>query len=1292
MGLMDKSTGISQFNGTNFSNWKFRVEKHLASHGCLEAIKTPTPALSEPNNSSEREREKIDCKAQDIITSFISDDYLEYIRDESTAFGMWKVLQDNFQRKSCQNQTLIRKELANLKLNEGGDLNSHLLKFDGLVRELKGAGATPSEHDLVSQLFVTLPVSFDAVVTALENLSDDDLNMNTVRTRLLAENQKLKNRAAESVSSNVTAFTSKKKFKPKFNGKCNNCGKFGHKKVDCRLKATNTAAISKSGISFIADSMPSCINFQSTSEIVFALDSGATDHFVNDINLFVDVKQLTYPKQICVAKTEQSIVVSQVGTIEGLSNSGVNVTLKNVLYSPEFRENLLSVSKIVQAGIAVKFEEDRAVLTKNGYTVASAKRWGNLFQIAIKIPRNAANMSKSESGNLWHKRLGHISNNCLNELIQHKMVDGIGDISLTEFCDICTQSKQCRKPFNGTRPRASRPIEHIFSDVCGPISPISWNGSKYFLTFIDDFTHFTVVYVMARKSECYEKFKEFEAEVTAKFNMRISMLTVDQGREYKSVQMVQFCKSRGIQILETIAYTPQQNGVAERFNRTIVEKARALMLQSGTPKFFWNEAIYTSAFLLNRSPTRALQSKKTPAEMWFGEKPNLTKVKIFGCRAFAWLPSQKRSKLDSKSTPMVMMGYCPNGYRLWNQNKKQIITSRDVTFNENEFPFQDRVNPKSDDKVYRFELEEEKEAEIQSEVGELQENEEIDATGVSQEMLVQDSNTEPAIEPTLRRSERIQSRNTKFSDYYNSLFETCSIDISQSNKIPNTFKEMESSADRAKWDAAVKEELESMKTNNVWKIVKKSGNVKTLKSRWIFKIKEDGVGKPIRYKARLVAKGYLQKPGLDYDETYSPVAKLSSIRIVLAVGVLNQMYFHQLDVKTAFLYGELEEDLYMEVPDGMKAEPNSILKLQKSLYGLKQSPRCWNTKFNQVLIQLGFVRSSHDYCLYTRIKGQHIMYLILYVDDVLIVGQSEADIEIIKKELSVKFEMSDCGPLKHYLGTVVEYNQAGAVMQLHQSISIQRILEDFGMAECKAARTPMEKGLKLMPTKSDELKPYPYRELLGRLMYLMLSFRPDLCYAVGYLGRFQQNPSEEHWVALKRVVRYLQHTSQMKLQYLKEENAQKLVGYVDADWGSNIEDRKSTTGYVFYVYGCPVSWCSKKQTTVATSSSEAEYVALSAATSEGIWIKGILEDMQVFNKDDKFTLYEDNTGCIAMANNLECKRSKHIDIKHHFIRDHLLKGDFKIEYVSSSNQVADIFTKALDFNTFTTIRNKLLLN
>ena len=488
---------------------------------------------------------------------------------------------------------------------------------------------------------------------------------------------------------------------------------------------------------------------------------------------------------------------------------------------------------------------------------------------------------------------------------------------------------------------------------------------------------------------------------------------------------------------------------------------------------------------------------------------------------------------------------------------------------------------------------------------------------------------------------------------------------------------------------AINDELTSMEKNNVWKIVNVPKDVKLLKTKWIFKIKEDENGIPIRYKARLVAKGFFQKHGVDYFETYAPVAKLTTVRLILAYGIRNNFVFHHLDVKTAFLHGNLSEDIYMAIPDGIDKAEGNACKLLKSLYGLKQAPRCWNEKFNAFLLKLGFIRSNHDYSLYTKFYNNNVLIIVLYVDDLLIAGKNEAAINDLKRNLENEFEMVDCGKLKHFLGINIETQNVE--LSLTQESNIEKVLVKFRMEDCNTVRTPMQKGLQLQRNTENSQTNNPYRELLGSLMYIMLCCRPDLCYSIGFLGRYQQNPTDEHWQALKRLLRYLKGTKDMKLKYKCQINSERLIGYADADWASDITDRKSVSGFVFFAYGCPISWSSKKQVTVATSSSEAEYVAMSAATTEAIWLRGLLTDLGE-HLDSPIKIFEDNRGCIGMATNLECKRSKHIDIKHHFIRDAIAKRRIELVHISSKKQLADIFTKSLDVSQFKFICSLICLD
>ena len=489
---------------------------------------------------------------------------------------------------------------------------------------------------------------------------------------------------------------------------------------------------------------------------------------------------------------------------------------------------------------------------------------------------------------------------------------------------------------------------------------------------------------------------------------------------------------------------------------------------------------------------------------------------------------------------------------------------------------------------------------------------------------------------------------------------------------------------RKQWMAAVKEEMNSLKRNKTWEPVKCPAGVKPIDSKWIFTIKCDENGEVSRFKARLVVRGCRQKQGIDYDETYAPVAKLATIRILLAVSVKKNMAIHQMDVKTAFLNGILVEDVYLKVPDGYTEAEGIVYKLKKSLYGLKQAPRCWSNRFDNFIKKLGFVRSRHDRCLYVRKDGSKVTYLVLYVDDILIASDDDQVIVLLKRQFKREFEMTDLGFVQSFLGIKIDYNQKDGQMQLSQSTAIAKLLEKFNMVESRCTNVPMQADLVLVPTKKRQEMNYPYRELIGSIMYIMLATRPDLCFAVSYLSRFQDKFDEQHWNAAKYVLRYLKGTKDLKLQFSRASD-EPLLGYVDADHGRDVESRKSTTGFIFQVYGCNVVWCSRKQCAVSLSSTEAEYIASSLATCEAIWIKGVLDDLMI-PAVLPIRLYEDNQSCIKLAKNEDSKRCKHIDVRHHHVRDNIEKGIIKLVYVPTTDQLADMLTKPLPVQSFNKFR------
>uniref|UniRef100_A0AAV1TVQ6 Reverse transcriptase Ty1/copia-type domain-containing protein n=1 Tax=Peronospora matthiolae TaxID=2874970 RepID=A0AAV1TVQ6_9STRA len=387
----------------------------------------------------------------------------------------------------------------------------------------------------------------------------------------------------------------------------------------------------------------------------------------------------------------------------------------------------------------------------------------------------------------------------------------------------------------------------------------------------------------------------------------------------------------------------------------------------------------------------------------------------------------------------------------------------------------------------------------------------------------------------------------------------------------------------------------------------------------------------------------------------------------------------QLDVVTAFLYGVMKEQVFCVIPEGVELDSTfDCLELVKSIYGLKQASRVWNETFDEYVCSIGFQVSDFDPCLYIKTSDGHCVFILVYVDDVLVTGSSLELIAQTKNDLKTRFEMTDSGKCAFVLGIELLDGEDGSVT-LCQRRYVDDILKRFGMDDCKAVASPVDMSSRLVSSDATTKVDAPFREAVGALMHLTTATRPDIAFAVGYVSRFMENPQEEHWVAVKRIFRYLQGTKTHGICY-KPSARIDFRGYSDADWAGDLTDRKSTSGYTFMLLGAPVSWGSKKQPSVSLSTSEAEYIALSLAIQEGKWIHRLLcEIVMAANEEGpELMIHEDNQSCIKMTKNpVNHGRAKHIDIKYHHIRDEVKRGEVKLKYCETAVMLADIMTKGL---------------
>nr|AFP55546.1 gag-pol polyprotein [Rosa rugosa] len=491
-----------------------------------------------------------------------------------------------------------------------------------------------------------------------------------------------------------------------------------------------------------------------------------------------------------------------------------------------------------------------------------------------------------------------------------------------------------------------------------------------------------------------------------------------------------------------------------------------------------------------------------------------------------------------------------------------------------------------------------------------------------------------------------------------------------------------------KWMKAMTVEMDALEKNCTWELVSLPQGKKTVGCRWVYTVKHNSDGSVDRYKARLVAKGYTQKYGVDYDETFAPVAKINTIRVLLSLAANLDWPLQQFDVKNAFLHGDLHEEVYMDLPPGYGTSTGEqvVCKLKKSLYGLKQSPRAWFGRFTKFMKKIGYRQSNSDHTLFLKHRCGKVTALIIYVDDMVVTGDDIEEIQRLQGQLSSEFEMKDLGNLKYFLG--IEVARGKDCIVLSQRKYVLDLLAETGMLDCKPVATPIEQNHQLaeyldqVPTNKGR-----YQRLVGRLIYLSHT-RPDLAYAVSVVSQFMHNPSEAHMDAVFRILQYLKSAPGKGLIFSKYSHLD-VSGYTDADWAGSITDRRSTSGYFTFVGGNLVTWKSKKQKVVARSSAEAEYRGMARGLCEMLWLRNLLNDLG-FRQKKAMPLYCDNKAAIEIAHNpVQHDRTKHVEVDRHFIKEKLDGQIILFPFVPTEEQLADILTKALSTKAFYDSLDKL---
>ncbi|UYV73309.1 hypothetical protein LAZ67_10002666 [Cordylochernes scorpioides] len=1172
----------------------------------------------------------------------IADSQIVHVKNLLTAKATWDTLKNIYERKTLSGKIYLLRKLYSLKLEEDKDMQQHITTMMEIIDKLRTIGETLKDSQITAILLCSLPKSYSNLITMLESRPDDELTLEFTKNKLLdehtrrVESSKDESTGSKALKSLHEASSQRREKEKKF---CSFCHKPNHSKEECwHYQKRNNSNKEYKYENFRRGNVPKYTNQSSVtleqptnqrttkgpnpkalnrtqreaSVHNWFVDSGATSHMAYDESFFTELNREQTQNVVVANGNKLQVKGIGQGEIKVITPQGKTDTLllTKVLYIPELTDNLLSVSAATSNGCKVTFNRDWCTIERDNTALANGILDNGMYRLHLDdnpqtrtFKANVAKQNHCRNKNclmLWHDRLGHRNIESIKKIHNENLARGLSlnNCSHSTDCVQCIQGNLTETPFpKKTEYRATETLQLVHSDICGPLPTNSLSGKRYFITFTDDYSRYTKVYLLKGKDEAYEKIKDYVISAHTEFGKNIQTIRTDNGSEYVNRQ-VDFLNQSGIKHQLTVPYSPAQNGVAERKNRSLMEMTRCMLFDSGLPQSQWAEAVTTANYLHNRIPSKA--TDKTPFELWTNRKPSLKHLRRFGCKAFAYIPKIKRNKLDSKVIEGIFLGYDDRskGYRILHDTDN-ITISRYVKFIEKENGFHHASTKTTSPQVLSTDLT------FSNHIGNAEESQE---PGTQPENL-EDSETEDYLQPSTSTGTQVvtQRRSTR-----------------PTKGIP-----------------------------------------------------------PIRNDYMLYK--------TEAQDIQTPIVKHSTIRAFLAASVYKGMKVNHLDVKTAFLHGDLDKELYMELPEGLHTkQTNKVCNLKKEIYGLKQAGRSWNTKIASTLIKNNFKQSIVDPCLFTKNEENHSIYLILYVDDMLLASDSEIIIQNTVKTLEKEFEIKNLGDPTQFIGIEISRNREGELL-LSQKNKIQELVERYNLQEAKPTFTPMESGY---PGISDEkLLPnnVQYQQLIGSLLYLSVVSRPDIAAPVCILSSRNQNPRNCDWNAAKRIVRYLKTTKELELR-ISNQKPPTLEAYSDATWASDNTDRKSLSGNLFLLGSNPISWMTGKQGCVSLSSTEAELISAAEASQELLWLLDLLKDLEMEQKAPIY-FHQDNQSCLKICSSEKVSsRTKHIATKIHHLKDLQKKTVIKMIYCPTGDMKADILTKPLPRPTFEKLRYNLVMS
>ena len=1005
---------------------------------------------------------------------------------------------------------------------------------------------------------------------------------------------------------------------------------------------------------------------------------------------------------------------------------------------------------------------------------------------------NANHAVDKETPQLWHQRLGHVPMMALSKMVKGGLVQGIqmppkvfGAAAGHKPCEVCVMAKHRRATFYGRQDRADVPMQVLHSDLCGPMPVVSIGGGKYTLTLVDECTDYGASVILKDKKEAAAQLKRLILTWETQTGYVAKRLYSDRGGEYLKQELRVFCSQKGIIHEKSVPRTPQQNGVAERYNQTINDMARSMLLQYNLYQPLWSHAVVYATLIRNCVLSARLNA--TPYQMFWGKVPSVANFRTFGCKVYARTPDTQRKKFDPKSVIGVYLGPETDGagYKVLvykpeykGATKYAVNIYRDIVTYESlvdttgaqkrsdlywggQIPFPEATElPAEPDELEPLTGEEQETPPpalslswlaglpgssplpkqvgarpapaqlVPTPVGAIQEPvqqapahgdvpivrymgaQDAPDAGVKRLHVAYNAAAVPAKRARMEKDACVYELLSTFQVAHLLEGPVPSMADADPANVPKSIKQAMQSPYAKYWAEAIVDEWLSLMSHGTWDLVERESHMKVIPCHWVFVIKTDANGRPCRFKARLVAGGNHQVEGIDYGETYAPVSRHATLRTLFAVAARRGWAVHQIDIKTAFLHGDADTDVFMLQPPGFVDGTNYVCLLRKCLYGLKQAPRAWYEKLSALLRSLGFQPVLADISFWVREDDACTVYLTTVVDDMLLTSPHESvTLDVIRRVLEV-FPGTHGGIAHHYNGMKVSWLPQERAVLLSQPAHVDAAVARFKhlASEWTPRKLPIKEGLRLhkkgtsdvLDSEPLDVSVFPFRVLIGILIYLAFCTRPDIAYVVSQLAKYCNAPTKAHWDVAINCLRYLLGTKHwgIKLGHgmalggsevvvaCKGVNEPEACAFADANHATGIDDKRSVTGYVLQVYGGPVSWASRTQRLTSTSSTESEYRALSEASKEVLWLSKILALFGIVPKP--FKIFGDSQGAIKSLKNFSLtKHTKHMEVHHDFLRERYALGELDYVHIPGACNPADTFTKALGRIKFEQFRSSL---